>query len=127
MSENTQIAKFSNELFTGIVQIIEQAKQKVAVVLNAETTLIYWNIGYYINEDLKVNNRLEYGAKIIATLSQQLTMHYGKGYIYHCPKFASTTQNLSPLTNLELAKSSLHPTFSISISDFAWYYPKSIK
>jgi hypothetical protein len=121
MSENTQIAKFSNELFTEIVQIIEQAKQKVAVVLNAETTLIYWNIGYYINENLKVNNRLEYGAKIIATLSQQLTMHYGKGYICHYPKFVSSTQSLSPLTNPKVSKASLHPAFSIRISAFAWY------
>ncbi len=30
MRENTQIAIFSNELFTGIVQLIEQANQKVA-------------------------------------------------------------------------------------------------
>ncbi len=82
MRENTQIAIFSNELFTGIVQLIEQTKQKVAIVLNAETTLLYWNIGYYINENLKINNRLEYGAKILATLSQQLTAHFGKGYSY---------------------------------------------
>jgi predicted nuclease of restriction endonuclease-like (RecB) superfamily len=82
MSENTQIDKFSNELFAGIVQLIEQAKQRAAVVLNAETTLLYWNIGYYINENLKTNNRLQYGAKILATLSQQLTTHYGKGYSY---------------------------------------------
>ena len=74
MSENTKIAKFSNELFTGIVQLIEQSKQKVALVINEETTLLYWNIGYYINENLKVNNRLEYGAKILAKLSQQLTL-----------------------------------------------------
>ena len=73
MSENDKIDKFSNDLFTGIVHLIEQVKQKVAVVLNTETTVLYWNIGYYINENLKVNNRLEYVGKIIATLSQQLS------------------------------------------------------
>jgi predicted nuclease of restriction endonuclease-like (RecB) superfamily len=82
MSENTHLAQFSNDLFAGIAQLIEQATQKVALVLNAETTLLYWNIGHCINENLKINNRLEYGAKILATLSQQLITHYGKGYSY---------------------------------------------
>lgn len=82
MSKNEQIEKYSNDLFKGIVQIVEQAKEKVALVLNTETTLLYWNIGYYINENLRINNRLEYGAKILATLSQQLSKHLGKGYSY---------------------------------------------
>lgn len=82
MSKNEQIVRFSDELLPGIVHLIEQAKQKVAIFLNAETTLLYWNIGQYINENLKESNRLEYGAKILATLSQQLTEHYGKGYSY---------------------------------------------
>lgn len=100
MSENTQIAKFSNELFTEIVQLIEQAKQKVALVLNTETTLLYWNIGCYINENLKVNNRLEYGAKILATLSQELTTHYGKGYSYSALTRMCKVANCIDATNI---------------------------
>ena len=73
MNQNRQIVDFSNDLYHGISQIIENARQKVAIFLNAETTLLYWNIGNYINENLKENNRLEYGAKILATLSQQLS------------------------------------------------------
>ncbi len=82
MSKKDLITKFSDDLFVGILQIIEQAKHKSAVFLNTETTLLYWNTGCYINENLKENNRLEYGAKILATLSQQITAHYGKGYSY---------------------------------------------
>lgn len=82
MNQNRQIVDFSNDLYHGISQIIENARQKVAIFLNAETTLLYWNIGNYINENLKENNRLEYGAKILATLSQQLTNQFGKGYSY---------------------------------------------
>ena len=79
MSEKDKFVQFSNDLFSGIVQLIEQAKQKLAVHVNAETTLLYWNIGHFINENLKINNKLEYGSKILATLSQQLTapsLHY---------------------------------------------------
>lgn len=82
MSKKELIIRFSDELLPGIVQLIERSRQKAAGFLNAETTLLYWSIGQFINENLKENNRSEYGAKILATLSQQLTAHYGKGYSY---------------------------------------------
>ena len=76
------VLAFSNELLPGIAQIIEQAKQKTALFLNAETTLMYWSIGHFMNQKLKENNRTEYGSQILATLSQQLTGQYGKGFTY---------------------------------------------
>lgn len=72
----------SPDLLPGVSEIIDHARQKVSVYLNTETTLMYWSIGAYINKNLKENNQTEYGAKIIATLSQQLTEKYGKGYSY---------------------------------------------
>jgi len=73
MSSKELIVGFCNELFPGIVQLIERSRQKAALFLNVESTLLYWSIGQYINENLKEKNRLEYGAKILATLSQQLS------------------------------------------------------
>lgn len=116
MSDNKQIVKFSNELFIGIVHLIEQAKQKVAVVLNTETTLLYWNIGYYINENLKINNRLEYGAKILATLSQQLTTHYGKGYSYSALTRMSKVANCFNSTNIATMSQQLSWSHLIEIA-----------
>jgi predicted nuclease of restriction endonuclease-like (RecB) superfamily len=116
MSENTKIAKFSNELFTGIVQLIEQSKQKVALVINEETTLLYWNIGYYINENLKVNNRLEYGAKILVTLSQQLTSHYGKGYSYSALTRMCKVANCLDITNIATVSQQLSWSHLIEIA-----------
>jgi predicted nuclease of restriction endonuclease-like (RecB) superfamily len=80
--DKTIITKQSNKLFVGIDLLIENAKTKVSVFLNVETTLLYWNIGNFINTELKSELKLEYGAKILATLSQQLTQKYGKGYTY---------------------------------------------
>lgn len=60
-------------LFEGIDGLIEQARKKVSVYLNQETSLLYWAIGHFINSELKTDDRLQYGAKILATLSQQLS------------------------------------------------------
>lgn len=58
------------------------------------TALVYrnWLIGYRIaEEELKGENRAEYGAKIIRELSRELTKMYGKGFtranLYHFLKF----------------------------------------
>ena len=53
-------------------QIINQTRNRVAVNVNAELTLMYWHIGERINREVLGNERAEYGKQIIATLSQQL-------------------------------------------------------
>lgn len=62
-------------------QIINQARNRVAVNVNAELTLMYWHIGERINREVLGNERAEYGKQIVATLSQQLQSEYGdKGF-----------------------------------------------
>jgi predicted nuclease of restriction endonuclease-like (RecB) superfamily len=77
-----KIQQHTHTIFEGVQHIIENARNKAAIFLNAETTLLYWQVGNYINQQLIHKERAEYGAKIIATLSQQLTIRYGKGYTY---------------------------------------------
>lgn len=72
----------SHQITTGILQIIEKIRRKAAVYVNRETTLLYWEIGTYINQEILLQNRAAYGIKIIATVSQQLTGQLGKGYSY---------------------------------------------
>ena len=72
----------SETLFKGIEQLIETARKRVAVFVNAETTMLYWQIGDYINKELLKEDRGIYGAKILATLSQELIRTFGKGYSY---------------------------------------------
>lgn len=43
---------------------------------------MYWNIGELINDEILQNKRAEYGKEIVATVSQQLSEQYGKGYSY---------------------------------------------
>ena len=77
-----EIEIYSSQLVEGIRQIIESARKRVAIYVNAETTQLYWEIGRYINNELLIDNRAQYGSKILATVSQELTQQFGKGYTY---------------------------------------------
>ena len=82
------------KLFSEIKQLIEEAKQNVAIAVNAATTILYWNIGGQINKDILGNKRAEYGKEVVNSLSKNLTEEYGKGWsekqLRHCLRFAET-------------------------------------
>jgi predicted nuclease of restriction endonuclease-like (RecB) superfamily len=67
-------------LFQEIRQLIDGAKQRAAVAINTEITLLYWQIGHRINTEILQGQRAEYGKQIVASLSKQLTQAYGKGW-----------------------------------------------
>jgi predicted nuclease of restriction endonuclease-like (RecB) superfamily len=48
--------------------------------VNSGMTLLYWNIGRRINEEVLQNKRAEYGKQILPTLSAKLVEEYGNGY-----------------------------------------------
>ena len=58
-------------------QIINQTRNRVAVNVNAELTLMYWHIGERINKEVLGNARAEYGKQIVMTVSRQLQSEYG--------------------------------------------------
>lgn len=80
MKEDLQ--KYNNELILGVSELINAAKIKAAVYVNTETTLLYWSIGNYLNIEFKQKNLIEYGKQILATLSQELTARFGRGFSY---------------------------------------------
>lgn len=62
-------------------KIINQTRNRVAVNVNAELTLMYWHIGERINREVLGNERAGYGKQIVATVSRQLQSEYGdKGF-----------------------------------------------
>ena len=72
----------SNQLLSGIEQLIENTARKVAVSLNTEISWLYWSIGNYIITQVQYETFSQYGQQILATLSQRLTEKFGKGYTY---------------------------------------------
>lgn len=67
-------------LITDLRTLINEARNKVALTVNTEITLLYWHIGKRINKEVLGNQRAEYGKQIVSTLSTQLTEEYGKGF-----------------------------------------------
>lgn len=61
--------------------MIDEARESVASTVNASLTLLYWQVGFRIRTELLKNERAEYGQKIVATVSRQLTADYGRGFL----------------------------------------------
>jgi predicted nuclease of restriction endonuclease-like (RecB) superfamily len=68
------------KLLNSIIGLIDQTRHIVAKTVNQELTLLYWNIGKSINDDILKNDRADYGKKLIPTLSLALTDKYGVGF-----------------------------------------------
>lgn len=67
-------------LVAEIRRLIDDARRRAAVAVNAELTLLYWQVGRRIYQDILGARRADYGAAIVAKLSKQLTSEYGKGW-----------------------------------------------
>ena len=83
-----------NNLFSEVRRLIEYTRQAVAVTVNSNITILYWNVGNCINKEILGNKRAEYGKEVVKTLSLKLTEEYGKGWsekqLRHCLRFAET-------------------------------------
>jgi len=75
-------------------QLIEGARQRAAVAVNAELTLLYWRIGDRIHREILGSQRADYGEEIVTTLSRELTADFGRGWgarhLRLCIRFAQT-------------------------------------
>ena len=78
--ENNLDSAGNSQLLNSVVGLIDQARNRVATAVNQELTLLYWNIGKKINDDLLKNNRADYGKSVVYDLSISLTKLYGKGF-----------------------------------------------
>ena len=68
------------EITKEIQLLIEQSKQQIAYSVNATMSLLYWQIGNKINQEVLQNNRGEYGKQIIVSLSRKLVNEYGRSF-----------------------------------------------
>jgi hypothetical protein len=118
---NNDLSPQENVLFQEIRQMIDAAKQRVAIAINAEITLLYWQIGKRIQTDVLQGQRAEYGQQIIAKLSQKLTQLYGKGWsarqLRHCLQFAEIFPDLAIVNTLCSKLSWSHLRLLIRIDD----------
>jgi len=71
----------SQQLLQNISALLENARKKVAVVINHTMVLTYYEIGRMIVEDEQNGeDRAEYGKTILRDLSLHLIKRFGKGF-----------------------------------------------
>ena len=67
-------------LLERVSEIIENRKHRAQVSANSEVTLMFWEVGQYVNSVVLDEQRASYGKQIVATLSLQLQEKYGKSF-----------------------------------------------
>jgi len=63
-----------------VMALIYSAKQRAAISVNSEITLLYWQVGHRIHQEVLGGERADYGQQIIANLSKTLTAQFGRGW-----------------------------------------------
>ncbi|SOE97273.1 Predicted nuclease of restriction endonuclease-like (RecB) superfamily, DUF1016 family [Burkholderia sp. D7] len=111
----------SGSLLEDVRQLIDGARARAAAAVNAELTLLYWQVGRRIFDDVLRGARAEYGQQILATLSQQLTAEYGRGWseqqLRHCLRAAEVFPDEAILSALRRELSWTHLKTLIYIDD----------
>lgn len=67
-------------LASDVKRLIQNAKQHVAVAVNAELTLLYWQVGARMRAEVLKGERGEYGKQVFAGLAKQLSAEFGRGW-----------------------------------------------
>jgi hypothetical protein len=60
--------------------LIDSARIRVAIGVNAEMVLLYWDIGERVRKEILKDSRAAYGKQVVKILSDQQVMQYGTGF-----------------------------------------------
>ena len=110
-----------DDLYKSISILIENAKKNVVASVNQEMTLLYWNIGKDITDNVLKNQKAEYGKEVIKKLSQRLVIEYGRGYgernLFRILKFYDYFPDFEILSTLSAKLSWSHFVELLQIQD----------
>ena len=120
-TENNALSPVDVPLIVDVRKMIDAARQRVATTVNAELTLLYWQIGHRIQIEILHGERAGYGEEIIATLAQQLTLEYGRSFeeknLRRMIQFAETFPDESIVAALRRQLGWSHFKFLIPLKD----------
>jgi hypothetical protein len=68
------------QLVQEISILIEESRQQVVRTANSALTLLFWQVGKRVNDEVLKNDRAQYGKQIIANISAQLELKYGRNF-----------------------------------------------
>lgn len=104
-----------------VAALIRSAKQRAAAAINNEITLLYWQVGNRIRQEVLGGGRADYGKQVIATLATELTVQYGKGWskrnLAQMVKFAEVFTDVHIVQTLSAQLSWSHFVILCAIDD----------
>ncbi len=70
----------TNPLIEEISILIENSQQDVIKTANSTLTMLFWQVGKRINDEILQNNRAQYGKHIISQVANALALKYGRNF-----------------------------------------------
>jgi predicted nuclease of restriction endonuclease-like (RecB) superfamily len=109
------------QLLADVRGLIQTARERVALYVNQETVLLYWDIGARIRRDVLGFERAAYGQRIMQNLGRELTREFGRGYgwrnLFNMLAFAATFPNRQILQTLSAKLSWSHFVELVRVED----------
>ena len=125
MNEIIQYKK-TNNLIEDVCSIINDAQKVAYYSVNVTLVLRNWLLGKRISEEeLKGDNRAEYGAEVIKNLSKTLSGKYGKGFsvrtLYKCQQFFKAFPEIVPTVSAQSNQNQIVQTVSAQLLSWSHY------
>lgn len=80
MSVKNSDLQWDNHLFSELSELIEKSQQQVVSYANSTLTILFWQVGKRINEDILNNQRASYGKQIVSLIAIRLEEKYGRNF-----------------------------------------------
>jgi len=111
----------SPDLLNDVRILIEKSRLEVAIIVNTELTILYWEIGTRIRKEILQESRAEYGKRIVHALSAILKNEYGRGFqeknLWKMIQFAGIFVNREIVVSLTRQLSWTHFTALIPLKE----------
>ncbi|WP_096724135.1 PDDEXK nuclease domain-containing protein [Paraburkholderia acidicola] len=112
---------FPSSLLDDVRHLINTARSRAAAAVNAELSLLYWQIGHRVRVNILRNARAGYGDATVAGLAERLTAEYGRGWserqLRHCLRVAEVFPDEQIVSALRRQLSWTHLKTLIYIDD----------
>ena len=80
MCKNILVSNQDEILINELSLLIEQSKKQVVVQANINLTILFWQVGHRINNEMLKNKRADYANKIVARALRQLELKYRRNF-----------------------------------------------
>ena len=125
MNEIIQYRK-TNNLIEDVCIIIDDAQRVAYSSINVTLVLRNWLLGRRISEEeLKGDDRAQYGAEVINNLSKSLSAKYGKGFsrrtLYKCQQFYKFFPEIMPTVSAQFKNNAIVSSLSAQLLSWSHY------